>query len=662
MHGERYGFVHDDNITQFFPTILQGCQSLERGVFPTYNPYQLLGSPTASVGTYALTYPLTYLSYALAAHALHDPFLTLDVFAVLHLILGYGATFVLARRVGLRPSLALCAALSFVLCGYFCVYTRCWFYMAPVALWTPLLLLCLVRLTNPAPLKPRWVLATGAVIGVYFHAGNAQMWTYSLLLGTVLIVLWQLTGQLRQGRLLWSLLALLVGLAIALPLLLVQANEVSGIDRQANLKTGTFWGFLALLFPAPLVRVNHPGVEQSGISALNHPTNYAPLYYCGPLFLGVGLLALLSLVIVRWNCVRVGANVWLLCGGVALLLSFGQNGGLAQLLSHLPGFNKFQHSWKFLPFVALFFGLGGGLLVERWLRLLKTPPSWLEPLLLGAIALLLVYNACLSQPILSIPEKPYPALSAPLRPLVETQDSPQYRSLALAPWVPEWNGPGLVASMSQNFSTVYRLPMVEGYDPLVEKSALNIRVTDQLYSSQHLGRAQLNYNPAPVPRPLEALHRYGVRWVFLTEGYEEIQGSQQLLQAILDTGIERLRLPRTRLLELSGSDPLAFAEATPERPLPLRLDATGATVALTGDETSPVIVNFLAREHLHAFVDGKPVSLMKDSWGRVRLRVPRGAKNLALRYEPDWNKGVFLGGVLLLATGGILVRLQRHSP
>ncbi|WP_395139081.1 hypothetical protein, partial [Armatimonas sp.] len=606
VHGKRYGFVHDDNITQFFPVILQGCKSLlDHGIFPTYNPYQLMGSPTTTIGTYALTYPPTYLAYAVANYILRDRYLTLDIFVLLHLVLGYLATFTLARRIGLRSSLAMTAALSFVLCGYFCVYTRCWFYMAPVALWTPLLLLQLQRLTNTNPLSWRWAAGTGIVIGLYFHAGNAQMWSYTLLLGAALVLLWKLTGRLTRGRLLWALTALLVGLALAAPLLITQAAEVVGIDREANVKTGTLRGFVALLLPSPLVQVAHPGIEPGAPKVWNHLFNFAPLYFCSPVFLGAGLLALASLFTFRWNRRCVGANAWLLCGSLALVLSLGENGGLAQLFAQLPGFNKFQHWWKFLPFVALFFALGGGIIIERGLQITgrgRQAEQWMTAL----IPTLLVYNAFISQPVMTIPDKPYPPLPSAVRALVLNPKDPQQRSMALAPWLPEWGEPGLVGSLSQNFATVYGVPMLEGYDPLVEKTPLNVRLKDRLYRSTTFKRVRQDFDPIPTMEPLTALHRYGVRWVFLTEGHEELKGTHALDQAIITQTRPRLRLPHTTILELSGSDPLAFVEGIPEHPLPITFDATGAQVELGKlRESSTVVVNLLARERLHAFLDGK---------------------------------------------------------
>ncbi|WP_309718495.1 hypothetical protein [Armatimonas sp.] len=655
-HGQRYGFVHDDNITQFFPTILQGCRSLEHGIFPTYNPYALMGSPTASMGTYALTYPLTYLSYFVATHLLRDAYLTLDIFAVMHLVLGYLATFALARRIGLRASLAMCVALSFVLCGYFCVYTRGWFYMAPVALWTPLLLLSLTRLVNAVQVGGRWVLETGLVIGLYFHAGNAQMWSYTLLLGAALVGFWYHGGKLSKVRLLWLLPALLVGLAIAAPLLLAQSAEVAQIERSADFKQGVLKGFLALLLPAPLVDVWHPGIQPGVENLWAHLYHFAPLYFCGPVFLTLGLVALTSLLVLRWGRRLVGANAWLLCAGLALWLSLGADGGLAAILAHLPVFNKFQHWWKFLPFVALFSALGGGLIVERWLQSRKKSAKT-ERALVVLVPLLLAYNAWVSKPVMSLADKPYPALPAELKTLFFNPQERLQRGLTISPWKRDHTG--FVFSMAQNFATVYELPMLMGYDPLVEASPLTLQMKHRFLPSPALVKGTSNFRAAIPQNSVEALRRYGVRWICVTDG---VQSVDKLLLLEMLSGQVTLRYTRLGLqvYELAGGDPLAFAQSDPSQSIPFTLNATGATITLGSAVSGPVVVNLLARERLNALVDGKPVAITKDAWDRVTVIAPAGTKELTLRYEPAWGKG-FVASVILLGLAlGLWARLSRR--
>ncbi|MGH9638243.1 MAG: hypothetical protein ACRD72_25695, partial [Candidatus Angelobacter sp.] len=122
----HYFFVQDDNLSQFMPVMMQGGESLLNGIFPVWNPYQYLGMPTCTVGTYALTYPPTYVSYAIADRILHAPLCFLEVFAALHLLGGYAVMYALARRLNVRPFISMLAGVSFALNGYFLIVGRSW--------------------------------------------------------------------------------------------------------------------------------------------------------------------------------------------------------------------------------------------------------------------------------------------------------------------------------------------------------------------------------------------------------------------------------------------------------------------------------------------------------------------------------------------------------
>jgi len=171
---EPYYFTQDDNYSQFFPGMLYGCRTAFAGAFPAWNPHQFLGAPLAEVGTYALTYPLTYVSYALATYVLGDELATVEVFCWLHLAAGFVAFLWFGRRLGLAAPLSSAMALCFVLSGYALVAGRSWFYMVPTFLWAPLLGVSVQSLTRHKP-GWCWLLGTGLVIGLDFHAGNAQM-------------------------------------------------------------------------------------------------------------------------------------------------------------------------------------------------------------------------------------------------------------------------------------------------------------------------------------------------------------------------------------------------------------------------------------------------------------------------------------------------------
>ena len=54
---QPYYFTQDDALLGELPGILLGCRSLWEGTFPDWNPYVFMGSPLATIGFWAITYP-----------------------------------------------------------------------------------------------------------------------------------------------------------------------------------------------------------------------------------------------------------------------------------------------------------------------------------------------------------------------------------------------------------------------------------------------------------------------------------------------------------------------------------------------------------------------------------------------------------------------------
>jgi hypothetical protein len=75
----------------------------------------------------------------------------------------------------------------------------------------------------------------------------------------------------------------------------------------------------------------------------------------------------------------------------------------------------------------------------------------------------------------------------------------------------------------------------------------------------------------------------------------------------------------------------------------------------------PVTVNALAWPRLVATADGRPVAVAEDAWGRLVAAVPAGTKTLAVRYRPDWLRGLTIAAVPGAMAGIGLVWLARRA-
>jgi hypothetical protein len=641
-------FTHDDNLSQFLPVIVHGCRSLiDDGVFPTWNPHQFACAPTTSVGTYALTYPPTYLSYCVARHALGNEFLTLEVFGVLHLLAGYLTMFGAARSMGMRPSLAATAGVCFALCGFFLIAGRSWYYMLPLAAWLPLLALSIWNMRD-GRLGWGWMLGTGALLGTLFHAGNAQMWFYAVTFIGLAAVYLPLYGGQSWRILVPATCAVFLGAAIAAPLLVPQFVETAGLKRFAGGEP-IVRGLTAMFLPWPLASADRPGMAETRY--LGYMSQF---YYAGTVFTTVAAVGWFSCVFHRWHRRIAGANLLLALALAAFIYALGRPGMMWGLTGELPIFKQFRHPMKYLVYVHLFGILGGGLIVERLLR--RHARRWAEGLIAGACALLMSYHTLLALPsFFSWGFYPYPAAPELAR---ELAGRPTARLFPVAPR--RSTAANFAESQMLNLPTVYGTYSLVGYDPLIEENPQHQAVRKRL-----------------MEQPLEALRAYGVRYVTvypvqdlprMPEGHKYFrayywEGAEKSVhRATLQHGTLLRAVRGASLYQIEGAAPLAFAKSAPEDELSIQFDAAGADVVLGStavDSPQTIIVNVLPPPFLRVLADGRPVPHDTDEWGRLRIQAPAGAARLRLSYVPCWYLGTALGVALAGASVAVFSSFGR---
>ena len=278
-----YYFTQDDNLIESLPMILVGCRNIWDGVFPEYNPYLFLGMPLASLGMYSLTYPPLHLSYAIARHILHNENATIEVFAIFHLLVGFFATRLLGRKLGMSPLPANLTALSCVLSGAALIMGRCWFNFIPIVTWMPLLLLGLLRLQR-GPVGWLWIVLMGLSFGLTFHVGFTQAAIYLNCFFCLALLFLVLTGSLPWRRAVMVIPALLIGAGLAVPLVYQQWLLSLDVQRFSPEGMGIGKGLSALLLPYPIVE-----------TLLPWPIGNVNLHLAGHFYFFGGLLAFLCI-------------------------------------------------------------------------------------------------------------------------------------------------------------------------------------------------------------------------------------------------------------------------------------------------------------------------------------------------------------------------------
>jgi hypothetical protein len=649
---QPYYFTQDDNFSSGLPVILQGCRSAFGGVFPEWNPYQFLGMPTTGSGLWCLSYPPTYLSYALATYLLHDEYLTLEVFAILHLLAGYAATYWAMRKVGVRASVAVLGGVATALAGYTLIAGRCWIMMTTIAVYLPLLVVALVNLERGGG-GWRWALLTGLVIGLFYAVGFTQIWIYAMAFFFLAAVLLLATGRLRVRPALWIVPAALLGLALSAPLWVVQLDWAVGMQSTGGGGSGVEEGLLAMLLPYPLTHAMDPNHW-----AHEHKQLMTQFYYSGTLFCAATFVILAVLLGYRWSRRLAAANVWAIVAGVVLVLALGDAGVVGFVASQLPAVGFLNNNpFRILPFFNLFAVLGGGLLVERCLNRLSRPRRW-EIGLGIAVAGLMLYHAFLARPAFwNYGDTPYPPMPESMAATLHPGD--EARPERVIPFAPtRTTQKGYVLSLEHNFSSVYSVSSFDIYDPIVWRKPQYEEVLRRLHAD-----------------PISTARAYGIRWVIIdrlaeTTGlpglsrYERLVRNGLVLPTLKQASRPVLTVGDIEIRDLGEASPLAFSEAQPATALPLRWRGDGVDVDvsdLKGGGT--VVINVMNWPTWQASAGRQRLPLEADEWDRLRVTVPAGADQIEVRYTRPWGKGLLVGIILAamgLAAAGFLSHVARR--
>ncbi|MBY0522079.1 MAG: hypothetical protein K2R98_01695 [Gemmataceae bacterium] len=648
---ESYYFMQDDNLVETHPMGSYGWQAIRSGYRPEWNPYQFSGAPVLSLGFFGLTYPVLWLSWAIAQYGLGDIHRTFDVFALLHMAAGYFLNYLLARRLGMTPALAMAGALSIVLSGCTLILGRSWVTAGtPWLVWLPLLMLSILWLQR-RPVGWRWAALTGLTIGLWYQVGFTPMWLYGLAFYGLVLGLLLIGKEVPWNRVPWVGVAGIHGLALSLPLLYVMLDVTGPIQRSGNYGNGVAQGTLTMMLPYPLATARHPNQWGSF-----HTESIGEFYYWGTLFPAAFFLAAMLLLVVRNEGVRPGPNVWLIAGMVAFVLTLGHAGFLWTVLSKVPVFGPINnHPFRVMPELLFFGMLGGGLFLQRFSTAWPGGRRWIQGLSVAVAALLLYHVQHCQASFYSYAERPYPPLPAAMRTLMDPEVSldsalPPARVLSL---VRERSAAdGYMKALKQCMPTVYRIPSIDGYNPLIESTPPMIDVREQLLKD-----------------PFRTCEALGVRWILMGEMLPEpswpsgtynhdfggtiartriLKYPTSMTESMRAASKLRLELDGLEVLELPPPDALAFWQSQPKRGLPLRWTPEQIEVATTEPPGArdKLVVNVLWRKQWHAYAGEQQLPVEADPWHRMVVTVPPEASQVTLRFEPPWQRALFLGGLI----------------
>ena len=637
-------FTHDDNYLGIGTATMYTCRALFSGVFPVWNPFQGGGEPIAE-SVVATTYLPLYMTYGISRFLLGNEFLFVESTMCFNLLLTVVGSFWAGRKWGLSPALACAFGLSFTFCGFLIVTSRSWVCFSAMSAWIPLIFGCCA----PAFVRKaswKWALGTGIVMGCAFHAGFSQLWVYAILFESIIIMSLFICGAISFRNISWNIPAVLIAVAIAMPMAWVQMDFAK--DSLRNFSASEYHmrgiplkGLLAILVPPPGISITHPIFCPYDAPAEGYRDSHAfGVYYYSGAILSWGCVFLLaSLAVVFWPKRMFARNILILLAVFVLLICLGSGSPIPvnKWMSSLPWFEKFRQPWRYFIFFVFFSSLGGALFYERISRRLQHGKLIQGGVAIAVIALLGATLAFHIPTWMQRPSSVYPALSPGLNSVVK--DPAARFPQRVVSWASQkeltnyFQASDYPEALVGWMPSVYEVLSLDRYNTLTWFHTLSRPIFDRFNSD-----------------PLGAWRAYGVRWVICHPKVRPV--NPELFHT---WPVPPIKVGNITLLELRNSAPLAFAKGQEKEPLPITFSAKGATVQFPSPTPADeqVVVNVLGWPRFRTYADRKPVSWTPDEWGRVVTSVPAKTQRLEVVYEPPWGKGIGLGMLLAVVALGI---------
>lgn len=696
LHNFHY-FIQDDNLSQFAPVIIDACKNLfQNGLFPEINPYQFTGLPTSAISVYALTYPFTYLSYAIAQYLLNDPMCTIDIFCIIHLLIAYMTMYLAGKYLKIKPVWGILGAICYVFSGYSLIGSRSWYYMVPIIAFAPFIIIGLEYLKRNGEFKVKYTLLGMIIVALIAYAGNIQMLLYACVFYFIGLIILFLSKNISFIQLIKALYPIMLGFVLATPQFYVTLDFCSSVNRIPwNFNRTTMYDFPTFLIPNYIFKM-------LGMSNLYFDKYFGEIFYSGTLFLSVSLFVtfvniyFISLKKKKIMFIRsITKNMFLILGLIALILSFGKECLLWSILHSLPVFNKFIQPIKMMVFVNLFLIFAGSVYLSRFRFSLRMTKN-----LVLFVTLLLVfhlYNA--DSALFRFGFNKLPDASVLFNQIFDIKN---HRIYSFAPSRSSKDYYPL--SLSLNFPTYYGIQAIDAYDDRLEvllkenmdlysnlhnphssfvlqsnlyecyeleyylsllKQTFEYKTFDKKYCSYiDLLPITSNYAYLQLKELLELkisnlienkydlLYQYGVKYIaFMSfetfDSWYKVQGKEAYIIRKAKQDLDKnfkvvLNYKDITYYELPTSLPLAYITSS-KQALPIKFDTQGAKVDVRGlKQKQSITINMIYHKYYKAFADSKEVAIMKDNYNRIIVDVSANTSFVTIKYKSPWNRGFLI--------------------
>ena len=618
-------FLHDDNLVQFAPTILEGMEQLFSGQIPSINLYQLMGTKILENGTYAVFYPPTILSYFFAHYIFGNDLLIFEIFALIHLIIGFAITFIFLNSKIKNNLICLLASFAFVFSGYFQLI-KGWYYVAPILIFLPLIFLLNDKLNKKGFKFPIFL---GVVRGIFFYSGNAQYFIYLIIFEAMYFLIrnYQKNWEDFSNEFKKYLFSWLITIILAIPLLWAQL-KTSIISSRGNvspleyllsrpaLPTDSFLG--TLIFPTLL---NFSNTLFRFASLSYSGTLFSLLFFAG----GIFLIKKYKKDSLR----KISPLFW--CGIIAMVLSWGVFGIIYSFGLLIPFLNSFQGPYKIIPFVNFFMICFGAIIFQKIIK--KTYVKKIIWLIIILFLILLFSNTILMFNQITHKFNNGSPINKSLFNGLNLEDQRFITVLTNTSYAPKIDSNFIAIHkfseadiLTKNFASYYDLDHFSGKEPFKDK------LTKEKIPFPATGVSNKHLN-------LSTLSEYGVKYFIVPKESINFHTELEDLNQIYENEI-------FVVLEQENVRGYVFNE---EGNLDYSRKSNGFYFETIFEKEENVTINLLYKKNYIAKINGEKIPFYEDPFGRMFILIPKGENEIEFYYFPkDFVFGVFISLVLIL--------------
>jgi uncharacterized membrane protein YfhO len=325
--------VYARDISQYYrPMHFLAGESIQRGIFPFWNPYVSCGQPFFASLQHALLYPVSLLGFLFPFEWAYK------YIYVFHFIFAGMGLYLFLRQLDLEPAASLVGAVIFIFSGVMVSLLNLLTTLAAVS-WLSYVFSFFLAAQNRKAKWP-WLVLLSLALSMQFYAGQPEVMYMSL--GAVIV--FGLVTRFKEYQQVARILIPALGLAVLFILIelvpFCQLLKLSHRETFSSWEAQTFWSF----YPGQLADLVIPSFLRQWTGA-GVPL---PQEWLKSVYFGLGGILLLFFGVSE----RQGRRIWLAFLAVALLavfIAFGKYTFFYKLMTGvLPGLKAIRYPVKFL--------------------------------------------------------------------------------------------------------------------------------------------------------------------------------------------------------------------------------------------------------------------------------------------------------------------------